>query len=288
MEARTLDTLKLLDHVQFARANMVAAYLGGSAQNRKRELGYLKKKGLLFCPEQQKMTANYRYTPRVYAVAPAGKVMLKKYGITPTDKLDLKNFWHQLMISDVVISFAVACKQKHIPFKFQKDIIGNDALTFETHVTYDFPKYTKPCDRNCEPDYLFRIGHLNFLLEADRSTETIMPSSFENKSHLRSILQYRDLLKSKRYQPLLENIMVLNITTSDDHALNIVNMVLGELRLASSSMLFTAAEILGSYDTYPEPLTYLLDYPLVRAGYPDFIISKELENGHTSKTASTV
>jgi hypothetical protein len=283
MEAYTLETLKLLDHVQFARANMVGAYHGGSMQNRKRELGVLKRRGLLYCPEQQKMTANYRYTPRVYAVAPLGKAMLAQYGIVPSDKIDLKNFWHQLMISDLVISLALACKQKGIPFKFQKDLIGNEPLTFPTSIAYDFPKGRKTCERKCEPDYLLAIGDKHFCLEADRGTETIMPSGFENKSHLRSILQYRDVIKTGRYKELFPNLLVLTVTTRDDHALNIMHMMLNDAKLSSAALLFTAAEILGSYDTYPEPLTYLLEAPLARVGHPDFNILKEVTNERTTR-----
>jgi hypothetical protein len=286
MEAYNLDILKLLDHVQFARANMVAAYINASAkrkstQHRKRDLGKMKKAGLLFCPEQQKMTANYRYSPRIYAVAPLGKKLLRDWGVTPSDKIDLKNFWHQLMISDVVISLAIACKQKGIPFQFQKDLIGDEALTFPASIEYAFPKGKKTCTRNCEPDYLFAIGHINFALEVDRSTETILPSSFENKSHLRSILQYRDVIKNGTFKTLVPNMMVLNITTVDEHALNIMSMMLSETKLTSSALLFTAAAILGSYDDYPEPLTYLLEVNLPRVGHPDFNILNEVTSGCT-------
>ena len=281
MEARTLDILTLLDHVQFARSNMVAAYLGGSAQNRKRELGYLRRKGLVFCPEQQKQTANYRYSPRVYAVAPAGKQFLKLNGVTASDKIDLKNFWHQLMISDLVISLALASKRAKLPFRFQKDLIGNDGLSFPAHIKYDFPKGSKVCDRKCEPDYLFAIGEKYFCLEADRGTETILPSSFDNKSHLRSILQYRDVIKTGVYKQIIPNLLVLTVTTNEEHALNIMSMMLHDANLSSASLLFTAADILGSYDAYPEPLTYLLDAPLPRVGHPDFIISKEVTNERT-------
>lgn len=275
MEAYTLETLKLLDHVQFARSNMVAAYHGGSAQNRKRELGYMRKAGLLYCPEQQKMTANYRYSPRIYAVAPLGKKLLRANGITPSEKIDLKNFWHQLMVSDLVISLAVACKYNNLPFKFQKQLIGNEPLTFPATIEYDFPKERKPCSKACEPDYLFAIGEKYFALEADRGTETIMPSNFENKSWLRSILQYRAVLKSDIYKDRVPNLQVLSVTTNNEHALNIMHMMLHDTKLSSGALLFTAAPILGSYDEYPEPLTYLLDYPLARVGHPPVTL-KEL------------
>jgi hypothetical protein len=284
MEAYNLETLTILDHVQFARANMIAAYHNADAtrpstQHRKRDLGNMRRKGLLYCPEQQKMTANYRYSPRIYAVGPFGKKMLVQNSVDPSDKIDLKNFWHQLMISDIVLSLAIACKQKKLKFRFQKDLIGDAPLTFASNIVYDFPKGLRTCVRNCEPDYLFAIENIHFCLEADRGTETIFPSNFDNKSHLRSILQYRSVLKSGVYKELIPNMMVLNVTVADEHALNIMTMMLSEAKLSSSALLFTAADILGSFDNYPEPLTHLLDKPLARVGHPDFVINNEVNNG---------
>jgi hypothetical protein len=69
--------------------------------------------------------------------------------------------------------------------------------------------------------------------------------------------------------------MVLNITTSPKHAQNIQTFMLEELRMSSSALLFKGIEILGSRDTYPQPLIHLLDEPFQRVGHPDFIISQE-------------
>ena len=68
--------------------------------------------------------------------------------------------------------------------------------------------------------------------------------------------------------------MVVNITTSPAHAENIQTFMLEELRM-SSALLFKGLEILGSRDSYPQPLIHLLDEPFQRVGHPDFIISKE-------------
>ena len=73
MEVYNLDTFKALDRYRYLRSNFVAALHGGSFQHRKRDLGKLRRKNLLAAPEQQKDSANYRYSPRVYELAPKGK-----------------------------------------------------------------------------------------------------------------------------------------------------------------------------------------------------------------------
>jgi hypothetical protein len=275
-----LDTLIVLDHLQIARSNMIAAYHGGSTQNRKRELGKLRQQRLLFAPEEQKDNGNYRYSPRLYAVASAGNKRLIASGIQPSETSSFKHWKHMLMISDIVLSLATACKARGLRFRFQKDIIGNAPLSFKSNISYDFPKTGyQTYDGDLEPDYLFAIEDLYFVLEADRKTENIVSPNFKNKSWLRCLLQYRYVLKAGDYKAVVPNMMVLSVTTNDIHALNILSFMYGDLNLSSQSLLFTAAAILGSRDNYPEPLTYLLDYPLARAGHPDFIISEELKNG---------
>jgi hypothetical protein len=49
-----------------------------------------------------------------------------------------------------------------------------------------------------------------------------------------------------------------------------------DLDMQSKSLLFKGLPVLGSRDSYPQPLTHLLDEPFERAGYPPFIISKEV------------
>jgi hypothetical protein len=65
MDAYNLDTFKALDRYRYLRSNFIAAYHGGSSQHRKRDLGPLRRSGHINAPEQQKNSANYRYSPRV-------------------------------------------------------------------------------------------------------------------------------------------------------------------------------------------------------------------------------
>jgi hypothetical protein len=304
MEAYNLDTLKLLDHVGVARSNMIAAYHNASAtrksmQHRKRDLGPICSRfernkqsqlrkvfdGLIYRPEQYKATANYRYSPRVYALDERGKDALRGVEIIPSEKIDLKNPWHQLMLSDVIISLAIECKERGLRFRFQKDIIGNEQLSFISNISYEFPKGPKHSNRRLEPDYLFAIEDMYIALEIDRSTETLMAAGFENKSHLRSVLQYRNVFATKEYEKFVPNMVLLTVTTNTEHARNIRQLII-DLGFKSSRMMVVGVPILGASETYPAEPVKLLDAPLLRAGYPDFNIGDAL--GRTSKTASTL
>src|SRR5665213_32468 len=102
MEAFNLDTFKALDRYRYLRSNFIAAYHGGSEQHRKRDLGPLRRRGYIAAPEQQKNAANYRYSPRVYELAAKGKTELLANGTTPANWRESRQFWHQLMVADIV------------------------------------------------------------------------------------------------------------------------------------------------------------------------------------------
>jgi hypothetical protein len=276
MDAYNLETFKALDRYRYLRSNFVAAFHGGSQQHRKRDLGTLRRRGLLATPEQQKNSANYRYTPRVYELSPKGKATLAAHGITPTHWVGERQFWHQLMVADIVMSIEIACKQRGLRFRHRKDIIGTGPLSFPTNISHQFPKHLDHYSGVLQPDELFAINDTYFILEADRQNEPITRPTLTTSSYLRKILQYRAVLKSGNYKDLIPNMLVLNITTSPTHADNIMAFMEAELSMSSSSMMFMGIDILGSRDGYPQPLIELLDLPFRRVGHDNFIISQEV------------
>jgi Replication-relaxation len=280
MDAYNLETFKALDRYRYLRSNFVAAFHGGSQQHRRRDLGTLRRRGLLSAPEQQKNSANYRYTPRVYELSPKGKAALIASGITPIHWVGERQFWHQLMVADIVMSFEIACKSRGLRFRHRKDIIGTAPLTFPTNISHQFPKHSDHYSGVLQPDELFAINNTYFILEADRQNEPITRPTLATSSYLRKILQYRAVLRSGSYKELIPNMLVLNITTSATHADNIMAFMEGELAMSSSAMMFMGIEILGSRESYPQPLIELLDLPFRRVGHDNFIISQEVyQNG---------
>lgn len=275
MALRDLDTLKLINHVGVVRTNMLQAFHGGSAQNRRRELAVLRDElDLIYRPLQYRLVTGLgdrraKSAPFVHALSLKGKKFLKDNGITPSDTLDLKNAWHELMVSDIVLSVATACQKNKLRFRFQHEII-DEPLVFPCTVEHDFPNHKEKHTGQLKPDYLFAINDTYFVLEADRSTETTNPTSLKHKSFLRNLLQYREVIKTKSYQTLIPNIIVLNVFLSHDRALNVMNYMYGELDMMSRSVCFTAyPELKLDPDTYPQPITKILNHRMARAGYAD-------------------
>jgi hypothetical protein len=276
MEAYNIDTFKTLDRVRYARSNFIAALHGGSQQHRKRDLGALRRRGLLATPDQQKDSANYRYSPRVYELTAKAKAELERAGHTPTKWIGERQFWHQLMVADILMSFEIACKERGLRFRHRTDILGDAPFQFDASVTHQFAKRTERYDGALKPDALFAINDTHFVLEADRQNEPISRPTLSTSSYLRKILQYREVLKSGSYKALIPNMIVVNVTVSDEHARNIMSFMYEELGMQSKSLLFKGLPVLGTRETYPRPLTHLLDEPFARTGYPPFVISNEV------------
>lgn len=277
MDSRSFETLRLLDRYRYGRSNFVAAYHGASQQNRKRELGFMRRDGLLATPEQQKASSNFRYSPRVYELAPKGKAALLSQGIEPVAWKGERQFWHQLMVTDIVLSFELACKHTGLHFQHRKDLVGDQSLVFDTTISHTYKNgRTETYEGRLQPDDLFAINGMYFVLEADRHNEPISRLTFQTSSYLRKILQYRDLMKRELYKSLFPNLLIINISTSEQHARNVMKFMQDELSLNSRSMLFKGLPVLGSHETYPEPMLDILDIPFERAGHPPFVVSNEL------------
>lgn len=280
MEAYDLDTFKLLDRYRYLRSNFIAAYHGGSQQYRKRELGHTKKRGglcgrgLLAKPVAQKKSKNYRYSPRVYELTDKSKAILEAHGVTPIKWDSTFDYFHRLMIADIVLSIEIACKKRGLRFRHRAELIGDAPLSFKSSINFQFPKRMEEYDGALQPDELFAINDTYFVLEADRGTEPISRFTFKTSSYMRKLLQYKYVLQKGTYKELIPNMIVLNITMSEQRAKHLKDFMYDDLQLKSSAICFHGNGALGSLDTYPDPLVYLLNEPLERAGFEPLIISK--------------
>jgi hypothetical protein len=277
MKERHIETFKLCDRYRYVRSNFIAAYHGTSPQHRKRELGPLTKQGYLARPEQQKDSANYRYSSRVYELTARGKAELAKTGHEPTAWKGDRQFWHQLMVADIVLSIEIACRSRGLRFRHRHELIGHAPLSFQTDISFRHANgRVETYSGRLQPDDFFAINDTYFALEADREHEPIIRPTLQTSSYARKLLQYRDVLMRKAYKDSFPNLMVLNITTSEQHATNIAAFMDQVLEAKSQSLLFKGIPILGSREKHPDPLTTLLDEPFHRVGHPPFIISKEV------------
>src|SRR5689334_4087560 len=102
---RDIETFKALNRVRFGRANFLHRLVGGSKQNAQRRLGRLYHAGYLARPEQQRQSWNARYSPRVYELTPKSRKVLQDLRVGINTWTATRQFWHQLMIADILLSF---------------------------------------------------------------------------------------------------------------------------------------------------------------------------------------
>ncbi len=290
MTERELNLFKALNTVRYGRSNLLAAYLGGSAQNRKRELSQLMDEGLLYRPEHMKDNGNWRYSAYIYGLTPKAQKLLTQNGVTVMEwdavhKFKQEQFWHRVMIADIVLSFMIEAKKYKLPFKSRLDLIGTPTLSLPCEINFPTDKGAEPYTIPLRSDELCAIGDFNVLLEADRHTERIDTNHPKVPSYKRKILQYRHVYQEGLYKKQwgLKSVFTIHITVSNEHSDNIVEFMSDKLQLKSRGQLFAAFPSLGDKSTYPSPIN-LLEHPFKRVGFEPLIIGKEIFNGHSSAT----
>jgi hypothetical protein len=275
MRTHAIATLELLNRRRLARMNFITDYLGGSYQNRRKEIGDLKETEYLhrFEPHGDGLLerAYPHFFHRIFAKGKRADKALKAAGIEPTRHPDNSDqFWHQMFIDDILLSFEIACKAAGIPFKDQYQILGETPLELPCHISHTYDSKIVTSDRALAPDALFQVGTTYYALEADRGTEPVERSNLNQTSYLRKFLQYRDVLKNKTYKTEwgIPNLMVLHISTRQERTDALINYMAEELQGKSESQCFKAAPSLASTAKAPKPLKTLLTDPYERVGHP--------------------
>jgi len=277
---RDIDKLKALNRYRYGRANFIHRLVGGSKQNVHRRLGRLHKAGYLARPDQQKQSWNARYAPRVYELTAKSRAVLHDLGIVPNTWSGSRQFWHQLMVSDLLISFETLARINALPFRTHRDILGDKPLRLPCYIEWGSQKVSKPI----EPDALFALGETYFFLEADRNTENLLVHNLELNSYLRKLLCYRDIIFNKTTENVwgIPQPFILTVTTSRAHLENIKKLFVtiaqqyGHTKPKSYHLLYRALPTLGRFDKHPEPLLSLLDDPWERVGHSTLTLRKEV------------
>lgn len=277
---RDIETFKALNRVRYGRANFLHRLVGGSKQNVHRRFGTLYRAGYLSRPEQQRQSWNARYAPRVYELTPKSRKILQDIGVDVHTWSATRQFWHQLMIADILLSFEAVAKMSDVPFRMNRDILGEKPLKLPCFIEWGTQKASKPI----EPDAIFAVGDTYFLLEADRNTENLLTHNLELNSYLRKLLCYRDVAYNKTAEKVwgIPQPFVLNVTTSRSHLENIKKLFVtigehfGKANPKSYYLLYRAIPLLGSLDQHPEPLVSILDDVWDRVGHPNVQLRKEV------------
>jgi len=261
---RDIEIFKLLNRYRYLRRTFIHALLAApSEQGRLRHRIYaLAAAKYLSEPEQQKRSANYRYTPRVYELGPKGKQVLQEFNIPLVEwKASVNEFWHQLMISDLVASVEISCKWHGLPFQTRWDVLDQK------------PFHLSSAHGDVRPDELFSINGTPFVLEADRGTESNITRWGEK------IDKYGDVLKTRAYQTEwgVPSLIILNLFISPTKAENVRTYISDRLGKKSRSLCFLGMRSLGSYDVAPKPILSILDDAWHRAGHEPLTILSALE-----------
>lgn len=274
--SRRLEILKVINRHSVLPSNFIYALDRGSPDRAKRNIQKLREHGYIYRPEQQNDSKMAFWANSIYALTDKGKDVLDEHGDRYINWTN-RQFWHQLMIAEIVCSFELACRERGLTFRTRREIIGDKPLALPCTVFLE----GKPWGQFLYPDAIFGINHLTFVVEADRDQEPVWRADFDISSYRRKITQYAEVFKKRTYQSEwgIQSLLVLNFTTSYSHCQTILTKMQERMNANPRSMLFRAVPSLGSKERIPQPLLSVLDDPLERAGHPPLIVSKELSNG---------
>ena len=307
---RDIEILRLLSRYRYLRSSHLQALVGGKSQKRFVErLGHLYHEGgYVNRPSQQWQAISARYMPAVYELGDGGERLLIEQGVLDQQLSPLlrkgrhgavRHYQHDLMICDILASIEIGIRaDQNLRFVSWQELLASPKMPEATRtavnpfaipvsVTYACPrmKATERWDKPLIPDALFGIEYSSdgrktyrfFAIEADRNSEPIFRGNLHQTSYLRKILQYREIAARKAYLTHfgLPNLLVLNVTTNEQHMRNVVQFV-GEVTQGKGCtyLLFKTMPSLASLEKAPPPTPYILTAPWQRAGHPDFKIDQ--------------
>lgn len=307
---RDIEVLRLLGRYRYLRSSHLHALAGGQSHKRFIErLGHLYHEGgYVDRPAQQWQAINARYMPAVYELVDAGEQLLVELGAANRNLSPLlrkgrhgaiRQYRHDLMICDILASIEIGIRATgSLRFVSWPEILASPKMPEATRaaanpfalpvsVTYSCPKTnaTERWDKPLVPDAIFGIEYSSggrktyrfFALEADRNTEPVVRANLLQTSYLRKMLQYRAVVAQRTYLTRfgLPNLLVLTVTTNEQHLRNIMELA-GTLAggTSSPSFLFKTMPSLDSLEKAPLPTPGILTAPWQRAGHPDFRIDQ--------------
>jgi hypothetical protein len=303
---RDIELFKLLNRYHYLRSTFLYAFLGGRSETRfKERLGHLYHDGgYLNRPVQQWQFANCRYMPVIYELDAKGEQVLREQGLMDDGSPLLKKgrmgahrqFPHQLMICDCIASIELGVRaHPNLRFISWQEIMAkapvcetDNPFEIPVSISYTFPRTqnTHRADITIVPDGLFGLEYAHggtksyrfFALEADRSTMPVARANLHQTSYLKKMLAYREITGQdiQRTYLGLPNLLVLNVTTTEQHMRTIMEL-LGELTAGQGSkvFLFKTLSTLGDFRVAPSPTPHILTEPWRRAGYGDFSIKEK-------------
>lgn len=303
---RDLRIFQLLARYRFLRSTHLFALVGGKSQKRFIErLGHLYHEGgYLNRPQQQWQAINARYMPAVYELGEMGWETLRRNGFpdeipSAARQHVVRQYHHELMICDILSSIELGVRaDPNLRFIPWQEILNSPKMPEATRylpmpnavpvsVSYTCPRTQTVyrSDKSLIPDAIFGIEYGGndqkqyrfFALEADRNTEPVIRRNLDQSSYLRKILQYREIAVRAIYRAWwgLPNLLVLNVTTSTQHLLNLMSLI-DELTAGNGSrqLLFKVMPPLASLESAPLAAPDMLASPWQRVGHGPLCIAE--------------
>ncbi|MDC0358593.1 replication-relaxation family protein [Oligoflexia bacterium] len=280
MKQHAIGALEALNRRRYGRSNFLAALLGGSEQNRRREIGDLYEAGYLIKHASNGAGAIERAYPHyffpIYEKGPRADKLMRSNGIEPLSRSPSRQFWHQVMVDDILLSIEASCRMLGFEYRDEHLILKGTPRELPCEISHIFKDGTEHCStKKLMPDALFAVNGTYWALEADRNNEPVERNNLGGTSYLRKLLQYRDVFKKRTFQARwgIDNICVLNVTTNKAHMKNIMTFMESYMEGKSRSLLFCACPALVSPDKAPRPILSLLTSPWNRVGHSDLILA---------------
>jgi hypothetical protein len=258
----------------------IGAAVGGSYQERQRDCQILTQNNEIYRHPYSgggnRANRYNRWWPYIYS--PKGSHV-------PT------NIWHNVNVSDVLLSVLIDANKKDVAMRHRPDILNGLPFSLPADITHTFKDgHTERCKLKVRPDGVFALDDQYYVVEFFTYSESIDAGTFDDKkSILRSFLQYRDIMRTRAFEAWgIPNLKVMFVFDSHERLRNALTL-LEELKMRPSSFVFYAFPDLAAEMKCPTPIANILDLPGIRAGHPAWYLNpkprEEVEHSGHRKVA---
>ena len=221
---RDHDILRLIHRHRFLRSQQIIALIGGSAQNLSRRLQWLFHHGYLERPRAQlQYYARSGCQTITYGLGNKSGSLLQLNPASQGEKnrgIGRIYLAHALLVSDVMVSLELACRQHGIRLLHEDELNLPVAAPLHWRVKIrDGTKLGVIPDRVFALEYADQNGQVQrvyYFLEADRGTMPVVREKLSQSSFYRKLLAYEATWSNKVHQRYLSipRFRVLTVTTS--------------------------------------------------------------------------
>ncbi|HEU5122566.1 MAG TPA: replication-relaxation family protein [Verrucomicrobiae bacterium] len=254
---RDVQILRLVYRHRFLRSSHICALVPGSTQQVLRRLKLLYHNGYLTRPRAQ---IDYYHhggsNVMVYCLGRHGAALLKNelgpmFRFVPWDEDDNSDrrvfLKHALLVSDIVVSIELACRQNGIRLLAEQDLAkANQPFRWKMNVQGQ--RFSVAPDRVFALEFTGSDGNIQrsyFFLEADRGTMPVTRKTLSQSSFYRKLLAYEatwaQAIHEKNFG--FNRFRVLTVATSPERVKSLIEAC-SRLKTGHGLFLFTDTKIL--------------------------------------------